>query len=307
MGKVMVTSDAWRTLTPIFDTALSSGQLVAQGEVFAIVNSHITSTQLDPPHWHDTYEIGYVLQGTGFMVMGQRVYPYRSGQVYVVNDLDPHRCYSGDGETLLFVVHFHPNLLESGWPGKMRHEIRTPFLPQFGQHGPLIPLDNPLTIPVRTLLEVLREEALQKRPLWDVIASGLLFQAIGLLARQMTETIEYSPEELQRRRALKRIRPALQLLQERYAEPLSLDELACAGYMSSSYCCELFRIALNTTPISYRNSLRLTEARRLMRVTDLAIHDIAYHVGFQSVQEFNRLFRREMGCSPGQFRARSNF
>ena len=61
-------------------------------------------------------------------------------------------------------------------------------------------------------------------------------------------------------------------------------------------------MALGTTPISYRNGLRLAEARRLMQTTTLTIHDIAYHVGFQSVQEFNRLFRRETGCSPSQFR-----
>src|SRR6266702_8317039 len=45
----MVTRDVWRTLTPIFDTSLSRSYLVAQGEVFAIVNSSITSTQIDPP------------------------------------------------------------------------------------------------------------------------------------------------------------------------------------------------------------------------------------------------------------------
>jgi len=299
----MVTRDAWRSLTPIFDTSLSSGHLIAQGEVFAIVNSSITSNQLDPPHWHDTYEIGYVLRGTGIMVLGQRVYTYVPGQVYVINDLEPHRCYSGDEETLLFVVHFHPSLLESGWIGQMRHEVRTPFLPQFGQDGPLIPLDNQLTVPIRSLLEALREEALQHRPLWDVIASGILFQAIGLLARQMTQTVQYSTEELQRRRALKRIQPVLQYLHTHYTEALSLDELAMAGCMSSPYCCELFHLALGTTPISYRNNLRLTQARRLMQTSDLTIHDIAYHVGFQSVQEFNRLFRRETGCSPSQFRS----
>src|SRR2546421_4272344 len=155
----MLTRDAWRTLTPIFDTWLSSGHLIAQGEVFAIVNYLVTPTQLDPPHWHDTYEIGYVRQGTGIIVMGQRVYPYIAGQVYVINDLEPHRCYSGDEETHLFVVHFHPSLLESGWIGQMHREVRVPFLPHYGQDGPLIPLDNPLTPPIRSLLDALQAEA----------------------------------------------------------------------------------------------------------------------------------------------------
>jgi transcriptional regulator GlxA family with amidase domain len=167
-------------------------------------------------------------------------------------------------------------------------------------------LQNPLTLPIRAILGQLRETALQRQPLWDVIASGLLLQAVGLIAQQMSQAAEYAseyaPEELQRRRALKRIQPVLELLQARYKEALSLDELASTGCMSGSYCCELFQVALNTTTIAYRNGLRLREARRLLQVTDLTIHDIAYNVGFQSVQEFNRLFRRDAGCSPSQFR-----
>lgn len=297
----MATRNAWRTLTPIFETGLSNDHLVTQGEVFAIVDAVVTSTQPDPPHWHDTYEIGCILRGTGIILIGQRMYAYVPGQVYIINDCEPHRYYSDDKESQLLVVHFHPSLLESGSIG--RREIRKPFLSQFGgQHGPLIPLDDPLTAPIRNLLQALREEVLRRRPFWDVIANGLLLQAVGLLTRQMTQAIEYSPEELQRRRALKRIQPILQLLQTRYTEALSLDELASAGCMSSSYCCELFQVAFNTTPIAYRNQLRLAEARRLMQMTDLTIHDIAYRVGFQSVQEFNRLFRRDTGCSPSQFR-----
>jgi hypothetical protein len=46
----MVTSDAWRVLTPLFDTSLSSGLFAAQGAIFAIANSVITATQLDLPH-----------------------------------------------------------------------------------------------------------------------------------------------------------------------------------------------------------------------------------------------------------------
>jgi transcriptional regulator GlxA family with amidase domain len=136
-----------------------------------------------------------------------------------------------------------------------------------------------------------------------VAPNSCLLQAIGLLARQAIEGVEYSPKELQRRQALKRIKPILQLLQTRYVEALSLDELASAGSVSNAYCCELFQVALHTTPITYRNGLRLAEARRLMQTTDLTIHDIAYRVGFQSVREFNRLFRRNTGCSPSQFRA----
>ncbi len=106
------------------------------------------------------------------------------------------------------------------------------------------------------------------------------------------------------RRALKSIKPALQLLQDRFREALSLDELARAAGLSKAYCCELFREALGISPIAYRNALRLAEACRLLQSSDLTISAIAYAVGFQSVQELNRLFRRETGCTPSEYTAR---
>ncbi len=97
--------------------------MVAQSEDFAIVDAPITCTQLDPPHRHDTYEIGCILRGTGVIVMGQRVYPYVPGQVYIINDLEPHGCYSDDGGSRLLIVYFHPSLLESRWIGQTCCEI----------------------------------------------------------------------------------------------------------------------------------------------------------------------------------------
>jgi len=52
----------------------------------------------------------------------------------------------------------------------------------------------------------------------------------------------------------------------------------------------------------YLNSIRLSEAKRLLNIGDKNISEIAYEVGFSSPNHFNRTFRNLEGCTPTEFR-----
>jgi AraC-like DNA-binding protein len=294
----------WHSLTPVYAPELSGANLMAQGEVFWIGDGRLCPQDRLPPHWHDTYEMGFIHTGTGVIVLGEEEYPYQPGQIYIVNDLEPHMGYTDAPCTELFVVHFHPALLDENWITQIRTEAHVPFMPNFSPSGPLIPLDDEVTVPVRNILEKIRQEAKHRDNAWEIVVGGLILQAIGNLARRLLNNTDFSLQDMKRRQALKQIRPILHMVEQRYAEPLSLDEIAQEAYISRSHCCALFQTALNTTPIAYRNSRRLTEARRLLQNTDLTVREIAYQVGFSSVQQFNRLFLRETNMSPTRFRQR---
>ena len=292
----------WRKMTPVYVSALSSVDVLAAGELFHIGDGELHLNNPLAPHWHDYYEMGFFHSGTGIEVVGDHEYPYEPGQVYIINGMEPHMGYSHDPRTSLFVVHFHPALVNDNWITRMRTEAHVPFLPDFSRYGPIIPLNDSVTVPVRNLLERVRIEAIQREDAWEVVVGGLILQAIGLLARRLLAVASPSLEDQKRREALKRIHPVIRLIEDRYAAPLTLDEMAAAACVSRSHCCALFQLALDTTPIAYRNSRRLTEAQRLLQGTDQTICEIAYQIGFSSVQEFNRLFLRKIGMTPTRFR-----
>lgn len=293
----------WRKSTPIYDPVLSSGHFVAQGELFQIGDSLLAVNDDRVPHWHDTYELGYVREGCGIIVMGQEEHCFEPGQVYIINDLKPHMGYTTGTASTLFVVHFHPTILDDGWVGRMGQKAHVPFLPHFGLTSPLIPLGDPITPMVRNILDDIRRESLARETAWEIIIGGLILNAVGLLARWLLQDARMVIENQQQREALQRIDSALRLIDTQFSDSISLSDMAHAAHVSRSYCCELFQHALNTTPIAYRNARRIAEARRLLKHTDLAINEIALQVGFGTVQEFNRLFRRECERTPSQFRA----
>ena len=294
----------WRSLTPVYVPVLCSAHLMAHDKLFHIGEGEVTLRAPFAPHIHDCYEIGVIRAGTGIYALGDREYPFMPGQVYIINDLQPHMVYtSGDTDCIrLFVVHFQPSVIVGSWIAKMRSEAQLPFLPDFNGDGPLLPLDDPATAVLTDLLDQMEREAIEQGEAWEIVVGGLLVQAAGFLARRLLTQNEAAATNHERREALRRISPVLHLIESRFADPITLDEMAQSALVSRSHLCALFQTALSTSPIAYRNARRLAEGQRLLRSTDLPVQEIAFSTGFSSVQEFNRLFLREVGMQPTQFR-----
>jgi AraC family transcriptional activator of pobA len=294
----------WRKLPAIFEPALSRAYLAERDHMFWLGDGELRANDQSPQHWHDTYEIGLIHHGSGILSIEDREYPYSPGLVYIIDDGKPHMCYSESPRTSLFVIHFQSALLWDSWVGQMRAETQIPFIPEFAGENPLIPLDDPFSPIVTNLLYAIREEGLMRSQAWEVVVAGLILQAMGHLTRRLLQRPNVQFPDLRRREALQRIRPILHLIESSFAEPLTLDDMARAAYLSRSHCCALFQLALNTTPVAYRNQRRLSEARRLLLETNLPVRTIAFEVGFSSAQELNRLFLRENHVTPTQFRQR---
>ena len=85
-------------------------------------------------------------------------------------------------------------------------------------------------------------------------------------------------------------------------EKLSTAEVARRIGYSPSHFNHLFKTYTRTTPHSYFQSLRLSEARKLLVKTSLGISEIAERLSFCNAGKLSRLFKREYGVTPGQFR-----
>jgi YesN/AraC family two-component response regulator len=72
--------------------------------------------------------------------------------------------------------------------------------------------------------------------------------------------------------------------------------------VSASKITQILREKKNCSYKQYLNSIRLSEAKRLLLETDRNIVDIAQKVGYSNVTHFNRIFKTTEGISPRQFR-----
>ncbi len=96
---------------------------------------------------------------------------------------------------------------------------------------------------------------------------------------------------------------ARKFIEEHSTEELSLTKVAKAVNMNATHLSENFKQVTGINFVEYVAHTRFKTACNLLRNPNLPISDIAFAAGFQSLSQFNRVFKRFSGKSPTQYRA----
>ena len=98
------------------------------------------------------------------------------------------------------------------------------------------------------------------------------------------------------------VRKARHYIEQHKMEPISLATIARASGANVSYFCKVFKKTTGLTFTDYLGRVRLEDAKAQLLNPNRRISEIAYDVGFQSLTQFNRMFKRVFGQSPTEFR-----
>jgi AraC-like DNA-binding protein len=96
---------------------------------------------------------------------------------------------------------------------------------------------------------------------------------------------------------------AKDLADARFAEPLTVADLARAARLSPAHFSREFRQAFGEPPHQYLLTRRLERAAALLRTTDWSVARVCMSVGLTSIGSFTTSFGRMFGCSPSSYRA----
>ncbi|WP_111894442.1 AraC family transcriptional regulator [Acinetobacter sp. MB5] len=97
-----------------------------------------------------------------------------------------------------------------------------------------------------------------------------------------------------------RIIRAIDWIKQQFNQPLRIEDLAKHMSMSISSFHQHFRDITNMSPLQYQKSLRLTEARRLLMTENRDISSASLQVGYESLSQFSREYKRFFGASPSE-------
>jgi len=96
---------------------------------------------------------------------------------------------------------------------------------------------------------------------------------------------------------------ARDLADVRYAEPLTVADMAAAAGLSPAHFSRAFQRAFGESPHAYLLTRRLERAAALLRSTDRSVAEICLRVGWTSVGSFTSSFTRVHGTTPTAYRA----
>jgi AraC-like DNA-binding protein len=97
---------------------------------------------------------------------------------------------------------------------------------------------------------------------------------------------------------------ARRFIDEHSTEELSLTKVAQVANISANYLSEKFKQVTGVNFVDYVTRTRLKMACDLLENSDRRTSEIAFEVGFQSLSQFNRVFKKKLGKSPTAYRRR---
>lgn len=98
------------------------------------------------------------------------------------------------------------------------------------------------------------------------------------------------------------ISKSVSYIMEHYSENTTTEELAALSNISVSNLEKIFKKCYGTSPLNYRNIIRINEAKKLL-LSGVSINDTAESVGWPNYYYFCKIFKKHVGVSPGQFRS----
>ena len=123
-----------------------------------------------------------------------------------------------------------------------------------------------------------------------------LYRILGQLRR---ESAQYFPKQ----KTMEQIAPALQYINEHYAEEsISVAHLARLCGVSEVYLRRMFQRAFAVSPAVYMRNRRIEYARELLRTEEYSVTDVSMLAGFNDTAYFAREFKRVVGVTPSAYR-----
>ena len=95
---------------------------------------------------------------------------------------------------------------------------------------------------------------------------------------------------------------AVRYFHENYNKAICIEDYAAEQHMSVSWFIRNFKEYTDATPTQYLLSLRISNAQTLLETTNYNVTEISEIVGYDNPLYFSRLFKKQIGMSPSEFR-----
>ena len=237
------------------------------------------------PHKHNYYHAIYILSGWFDMTVDGHSFVLREGSFLLIpKETEHHFTVAGENTTEFLEVKF-------ALPDKRLDE-------QF-QHLGVCNSDSPV---VGLMIQQIVEEYSKLGPLADEAATNYLLTLLYTLNQQ---------QRYQQKREFRYIdasaysdlsQQIVHYLEEHFAEAVTLDCLARDLNHGKSYLCGTFKKDAGTTIVDCLNMIRIRRAAELITYSDISIAQVSKLCGFASPTNFNRVFLKYVGVTPGQCR-----
>lgn len=252
--------------------------LFKDGRLFAAEEKLIKEYQVF--HWHDFYEIEYVLEGEGEYIINGTSFEIAPNMLFFSTSSDFHEI-NFYVPTKIITVQFHPIFIEQ----RFRNLIS----------GPIVLTDSK-GVYINYLKPICEYQSL-KDECGEIFVKNMLNATLFLLVAS-SDNADVKKDFV----INERFQQTLRYLNNHFTEELSLSKVAKEINMSPEYLSSFFKKHSGQKLSDYISELRLKHACNLTMSTDIPINEICFMSGYNSYSHFIRTFKKKYGDSPNHMR-----
>lgn len=255
-------------------------------------------------HWHPELEFIYVEKGPINVQVGTKQYRLEEGTGCFIPSEQLHGAYPcGDKPFKLHAVVFSIDLLRSfGYDLIESHYLEVIKSFSFVHSLIITPKTEEERRMLMTIVNMI-ESYSSKENSYELKVKGYLFLLFADIFKKQSwvHNEEVTQKELTKTELLKKV---LQYIDQNYKQKLTVLELASHIQMSEGHFSRFFKSLVRMTPMEYINTIRINKACTLLQKSNRKMLDIALDVGFQNQSYFIRLFKKQKGCTPKEYKMR---
>ncbi len=253
-------------------------------------------------HRHAEIQITWIQKGEGTLLAGNNMHVFREGEIYMIGANLPHLFKSdpayfladNDKEVRTVTIFFNPS-------GKLSALFHLPEMKNITafitQHPSGFKVADNLYADIAKRITAIQqaggaEQLYSFIELLNVLSTmtGLQPLSSGSYAFSMTD-----PEGM-------RIASVYNYIMQNYASALTLEEVAMQAHLTPTAFCRYFKKHTRHTLVNFINKVRVNEACKLLvNGPSKGIAAIAYSCGFNSITNFNYVFKSITGVSPRDY------
>lgn len=236
-------------------------------------------------NWHENIELLCIYEGCAKVVNNGVIYTLNEGEIAVIDKNALHFIYSDSAVKCYCLIIDHNFCVENCFNVDNIH-----FSP--------VVKDCELFKLIKKFHIIYSEKEISCRILE---LRSLLLQISLILCRRhaASDKVEYEDT-----RILFSIKQVIEKIHNEYNNQLSLDLLSKTAGINRSYLSRSFHKITGYTVIEYINHTRCENAKKLLKVDEIKIEEVAHLCGFENPSYFYRTFSKVTGMRPGEYRKR---
>ncbi|HIQ75257.1 MAG TPA: AraC family transcriptional regulator [Candidatus Cottocaccamicrobium excrementipullorum] len=252
-----------------------------------------------PVHWHEEMELISIKKGEGIVILDLKPYPVKAGDLVVVYPGRLHGIKQKAGAQMEYEnIIFRLEMLIPAMPDRCSLDFLMPLLSENGPDSYLCTEGSPEHEAVLHQINLLDQISHERPYGYELAVKGIFYQLLFLFQRELPQEEKTGRQG----RLQEKVKLVLKEVENRYAEPLSIKEMAERCGYSPSHFMKFFKEQMGTSFVEYLTDYRLLMAARLLLGGEESVTEIARITGFDQPSYFDRCFKRKYGMTPGQYR-----